>query len=192
VVAHGQQRDDGAPGARARADAVQEDEWLAGACFFSVQADAASYAPMASWAEFEAEQPELAARARAFLDAGKHKTIATLRKDGSPRISGTECEIADGVLQFGSMWRGVKALDLLRDPRFALHSASPDPPDWPGDAKVAGSATAETVASEEHGGQYHLFRCDITEVVVLGLNEARTKMVVESWHEGRGVSRIER
>jgi hypothetical protein len=147
---------------------------------------------MATWAEFEQEQPELAVRVRAFLDAHEHKTLATLRRDGSPRISGTECEIVDGELQFGAMWHGVKALDLLRDARFALHSASEDPPDWPGDAKVAGTVTETVVQSEQHGGQYHLFRCDITEVVVVGLNPERTKMVIDAWHEGRGVSHIER
>lgn len=146
---------------------------------------------MATWAQIEELEPALAARARAFLEAHKHLTLATLRKDGSPRISGTECEIVDGELQFGSMWRSMKALDLLRDPRFALHSGSDDPPDWPGDAKVAGTVREEVVKSEEHG-QYHLFRCDITELVVVGLNPERTKMVVESWHQGRGLSRLER
>ena len=146
---------------------------------------------MATWAEFEKEAPDLAARARELLEAHTHLTIATLRRDGSPRISGTECEIVDGDLQFGAMWRGVKALDLLRDPRFALHSGSDDPPEWPGDAKVAGTVREEVVSSEEHG-QYHLFRCDITELVLVGLNPERTKMVVESWHQGRGLSRIER
>jgi hypothetical protein len=147
---------------------------------------------MATWAEFEAAQPRLAARARAFLEAHKHLTIATLRRDGSPRISGTECEIVAGDLQFGSMWRSMKALDLLRDPRFALHSGSDDPPGWQGDAKIAGTVSAETVPSEQHGGRYHLFHCDITEVVVVGLNPERTKMVIDSWHEGRGAKRIER
>jgi hypothetical protein len=147
---------------------------------------------MATWSDFEAEAPELAACARGFLEAGKHLTIATLRRDGSPRISGTECGIVDGELQFGAMWHGVKALDLLRDPRFALHSVSADPPKWSGDAKVAGTASATSVESAEHGGRYHLFRGDITEVVVLGLNDDRTKMVIESWHEGRGASRFER
>jgi hypothetical protein len=147
---------------------------------------------MATWAEFEAEAPELAARARGFLDAYTHKTLATLRKDGSPRISGTECEIENGQLQFGAMWRGVKALDLLRDPRFALHSGSEDPPGWSGDAKLAGTVTETVVPSQEHGGQYHLFRCDITEVVVVGLNAERTKMTIDSWHEGRGVDHRER
>jgi hypothetical protein len=105
---------------------------------------------MASWSEVEQQAPELAAAAKAYFDKHKHKTLATLRKDGSPRISGSEMEIADGELTFGSMWRGVKALDLLRDPRFALHSGSDEPDDgWTGDAKVAGRA--EEVA--EDGGQ---------------------------------------
>jgi len=98
------------------------------------------------------------------------------------------------------MWRAVKALDLRRDPRFALHSGSDSPPDWDGDAKLAGRA--EEIVDEErkaaHGtgdqpaGPWHLFRAEITELVVVGLNDARDKLVVESWHEGRGVSRLER
>ena len=71
---------------------------------------------MVSWQEFEREAPELAKRVREAFARGRHATMATLRADGSPRISGTECEIVDGELQFGAMWRGVKALDLLRDP----------------------------------------------------------------------------
>jgi hypothetical protein len=146
---------------------------------------------MATWAQIEELEPALAARARAYLERHKHRTLATLRKDGSPRISGTECEIVDGELQFGAMWRSMKALDLLRDPRFALHSGSDDPPEWAGDAKVAGSVRAEEVEDDQHG-RHHLFRCDIKELVVIGLNPERTKMVVEAWHEGRGLSRIER
>ncbi len=84
------------------------------------------------------------------------------------------------------MLDAVKAKDLLRDGRFALHSASASPPEWDGDAKVAG------VAVEVAREGYHLFRADIREVVVISLNEERTKMIVESWHEGRGTSRIER
>ena len=157
---------------------------------------------MPRWHEVEAQAPELTARARALLDAGKHKTIATVRADGAPRISGIECEFVDGDLQFGSMWRAVKALDLLRDPRFALHSASTDPPGWPGDAKLAGRAIelgdeAKTAHREAKGGEapsgpWHLFDADITELVVVGLSEARGKLVIESWHDGRGLSLRER
>src|SRR5215217_2840860 len=134
---------------------------------------------MASWSELEAQAPELARTAREHFDKHKHKTLATLRKDGSPRISGTEAEFVDGDLRFGSMWRAVKALDLMRDPRFALHSGSDDPDDgWSGDAKVAGRA--EVVATGE--GKSHTFRADITELVVVRRGEPADHIVIESWH----------
>jgi len=144
---------------------------------------------MASWSEVEAQAPELAARARKFLDAFKHKTLATLRRDGSPRISGSELEIEGGEMWLGSMWRAVKALDLKRDPRFALHSGSPDPDaGWIGDAKIAGLAVEVT----EPGATSHRFRLDITELVVVTLGDPADHIVIESWHEGRGVKRIRR
>lgn len=93
---------------------------------------------MARWADVEAEAPELTAEARGHLDAFTHKTLATLWRDGSPRISGTELTFADGELWLVSMWKSVKALDLARDPRSAAHSGSADPPGWRGDAKIAG------------------------------------------------------
>ena len=58
---------------------------------------------MAAWSEIEQAEPEFAQRVRQMFDAGRHKTIATLRADGSPRISGIECEFTDGELRFGSM-----------------------------------------------------------------------------------------
>jgi Pyridoxamine 5'-phosphate oxidase len=143
----------------------------------------------------ESEVPELAAAARRMLDAHVHKTIATLRRDGSPRISGTEVNFAEGELWLGSMWRSVKALDLRRDPRFALHSGSADPPGWEGDAKLAGRAEEitdpEKVAAINQGapGTSHLFRADITELSTVRVGEPRDHLVIESWHPGRGYER---
>ena len=82
---------------------------------------------MASWAEFEAAEPEFACRVRSLMTSRKHLTT-TLRRDGSPRISGVEVEFASLQLQIGSMPRAVKALDLRRDPRIAIHSPTQDPP----------------------------------------------------------------
>jgi hypothetical protein len=154
---------------------------------------------MARWSDVESEAPELAKRARAFFDARKHKTIATLRKDGSPRISGIEMEFRDGHIWLGSMWQAVKALDLQRDPRFALHSGSDDPPEWPGDAKLSGVAEEITdpevvrrLNGEASSGPSHLFRLDLREASVVCLNEARDKIVIELWHPGEDVRRIER
>ena len=153
---------------------------------------------MPSWAKFEAEAPELAARVRERLEAHGHKTIATLRRDGSPRISGTEAQFKDGDLWIGSMWRAVKALDLRRDPRYALHSASEDPDVWAGDAKVAGIAeevTDPAMVLELNGsevGKSHLFRLDIAEASSVGLSEDRKALVIEVWTPRDGVRTIRR
>jgi hypothetical protein len=155
---------------------------------------------MPSWEQVRAEAPELVARAEELFGANKHKTLATLRRDGSPRISGIEIIFADGELWFGSMWQGVKALDLQRDPRFALHSAS-DGERFRGDAKVAGRA--EEVTSDEvkqavvqgnsPPGPLHLFRADVAELVVIGLGgDPPDHMVIDAWHAGRGVTQRKR
>jgi hypothetical protein len=159
---------------------------------------------VASWAQVEAEAPELAAAARRILDAHKHKTLATLRRDGSPRISGTEAQFRDGELWFGGMWRSRKALDLRRDPRFALHSASVDPDEgdpaaWPGDAKLSGRAEEITdparVAEVNEGappGPSHLFRADITEVVLTKVGTPADHLLIQLWREGEGLRTFKR
>jgi hypothetical protein len=152
------------------------------------------------WKAIEQAEPEFAGRVRRLFDAGRHKTIATLRADGSPRISGIEAEFADGELRFGSMTGARKGADLRRDPRFALHGPTSPPEegkegDWPGEAKIAGRAVpAGPVpageASEQPEGE--MFVADITEVVITGLDAEATKLVVESWTPERGLRRIER
>ncbi len=142
---------------------------------------------MTSWQEFADEAPELAAEVKRRFDAHGHKTMATLRADGSPRISGTEVEFRDGQLWLGSMPGSLKARDLLRDPRVAIHSASEDPDVWSGDAKVAGRAI-----QVEHDEDYHLFRIDLTEAVTVRLPESKKHLIIEAWHDGRGVTRTER
>ena len=151
---------------------------------------------MATWAEIEAEAPDLVLLERRRFDAHTHKTIATLRRDGSPRISGIEIQFSGDHLYFGSMPRAVKALDLQRDERFALHSGSGDP--WEGDAKIAGLAV-EVGPGEERAavlgdtfGDSHLFRADISELSVVRLGEPRDHLVIESWHPGRGITSLRR
>jgi hypothetical protein len=155
---------------------------------------------MPSWSDFEAEAPALAERVRARLDAHKHKTLATVRSDGSPRISGTETEIKEGDLWIGSMWQARKARDLQRDPRYALHSGSDDPSEWTGDAKLAGVAE-EIVDLErmkeingEHTspGSMHLFRLDLREVSTVELDDERKALVIEVWTPENGIRTIKR
>ncbi|MDQ2649355.1 MAG: pyridoxamine 5'-phosphate oxidase family protein [Actinomycetota bacterium] len=154
---------------------------------------------MVSWKDVVAAEPELAARVQALFDAGRHKTIATLRADGSPRISGIECEFEDGELRFGSMGGARKSADLARDPRLALHGPTFHPEEgkeseWPGEAKIAGVAVPAGPVileeGEEHDGD--AFTVDISEVVITALDDAATMLVVESWTPGRGLRRVER
>jgi hypothetical protein len=154
---------------------------------------------MASWKEFAETAPALAAQVNERLDAHTHKTLATIRADGSPRISGTETSDEDGELWIGSMWMALKALDLRRDPRFALHSGSSDPPSWSGDAKLAGDAEEirdpDLVARHNRGGgdrPSHLFRLDIRSASTVGLNQNRDGLVIELWSPATGLRRIER
>ena len=153
---------------------------------------------MPSWSDFEAAAPSLAARVREHLDAHVHKTLATVRADGSPRISGTETQLSDGELWIGSMWAARKARDLQRDPRFALHSGSDDPPGWSGDAKLSGIAVEIVDPDEvrerngEEVGKSHLFRLDLREVSTVGLNDDRSGLLIEVWTPERGVREIRR
>lgn len=161
---------------------------------------------MARWVEFEKDAPEFAVRVRAVLDQHKHKTMATLRGDGSPRISGAEIQFAGDDVFTGSMPDAVKGRDLRRDPRVAFHSQSEDadesdPESWPGDAKFAGRAALVSDPAElsafwvaygspdpaPEGDTSDLFRIDVAEVVLVTISLPH--MVIESWHEGAGYRR---
>jgi hypothetical protein len=154
---------------------------------------------MASWSEFEAAEPEFAGRAKAFLDAHVHKTLATVRADGTPRISGTEIAFKEGEVWLGSMRGARKARDLQRNSRFAVHGGSDDPPAWKGDAKFAGVVEELTRVADiaringtQHAGKSHLFRCDIEELSLVCPNDAGDALVIEIWKPGEPIRRIER
>lgn len=138
-----------------------------------------------SWAQVECEAPELAAAVCAAFRVRKHCTMATLRADGSPRISGTEVRWVEGELEVGSMPGARKARDLQRDGRVAIHGPTVDPPEgdeasWAGEAKVAGRAV------ELPGdGPAHRFRIDVREAVHTTVNG--DALLITSWHPGRGV-----
>lgn len=145
---------------------------------------------MSNWASFSAAEPEFAERVRRVFDLRRHKTLASLRRDGSPRISGIEVEFAHGELVMGMMAGSVKASDLRRDPRMVVHAASDDPPThdataWLGDAKIAGRAIE--FPSTRSSTPSNRFRVEISEVVLTRVGEGG--LVIESWHPGRGLER---
>ena len=155
---------------------------------------------MATWDELATDAPELAERVRARFAAHRHNMVATLRRDGSPRISGVEVQHSGGQLWVGMMGGSRKAQDLLRDPRLALHSAPVDLDLTEGDAKVAGRATEvvddAVIAAwlgdlgSEPPGPFHLFRVDVDEVSIVTV--AGDHLVIDAWRPGRGAWRVER
>jgi hypothetical protein len=156
---------------------------------------------MATWQQFSQQAPEVAARASARFEAHKHKTMATVRADGAPRISGTEVPILRGEVWLGGMTGNRRFADLRRDPRVAIHSASEDPDVWTGDAKLSGRAVEVTDeagkaafrgSTEVPPGDFELFRVDISEVVVVRLNDAKDRLLVDVWREGEPVRTVER
>ncbi|MDQ3612210.1 MAG: pyridoxamine 5'-phosphate oxidase family protein [Actinomycetota bacterium] len=164
---------------------------------------------MATWAEVAASDPAFARAVRARFEAHRHKVLATLRPDGSPRISGIEAAFADGDLWMGMMHGSRKARDLQRDPRLALHSASQDPPEdpsaWQGDAKVSGRAVEVTdqeqvttvlraTGADDEGPPQplHLFRVDVAEAVLTRVGDPPDHLVIDLWRDGEGLRRMER
>ena len=146
---------------------------------------------MASWGEIAASEPDFAERVRARFDAYKHKVIATLRKDGSPRISGIEAEFKGGRVSMGMMPGSLKARDLQRDPRLALHSGTEDPPP----EAIAGEvvdAKLSGLAEEISGKDHHVFHIDVKEVVLVSVGDPPDHLVIETWREGRGLSSVKR
>jgi len=154
---------------------------------------------MASFSDLEKEEPDFAARVRAAFDAHVHKVLATLRKDGAPRVSGIETRFVHGELWLAGMTGSVKFVDLRRDPRMALHSGSDQPETFTADVKVAGRAVEVTDRAQlaafageaevpDAAQPFELFRIDLDQVVLTALNEAKDALVITSWRPGRGLS----
>ena len=129
-----------------------------------------------AWSDFERSEPDLSGRVRVRFATHRHAVLATLRADGSPRLSGLEAPIRDGHLWLAMMPDSRKAADLCRDPRFSLHSSLDDEHVPAGDARVDGRAMP---ASE---GELAAFvaghRMDIEDPAAMALFTARLERVV--------------
>lgn len=152
---------------------------------------------MTTWGEFRAAEPGFADLAQRILRRQVGLVLATLRADGSPRVSGIEVvfdgEGAAQELAFGSMPGARKGADLRRDPRFALHAAPADQSGGDldeGDVKVAGRAVWTGPLSGPVAGDG--FRADVGEVVWTGVDTERRRLVVRWWRPGSGLRTVER
>ncbi|MER6530824.1 pyridoxamine 5'-phosphate oxidase family protein [Streptomyces sp. NPDC001508] len=146
-----------------------------------------------NWAALSTAAPDLAQTAERRFGAFRHHVLATLRKDGSPRTSGLEVRFLHGELWLGMMPHSLKALDLRRDPRFALQANPGSGTDLGGgDIRIGGRAVevedpelkGAYVKEVEPPQPFHLFRAELTEVVRTYV-EDDTYLVTEVWQPGR-------
>lgn len=136
---------------------------------------------MTSWKQFCEAAPELARRVEECFRRGEHHTMATLRRDGSPRISGTCVELGDEV-SAGMMPGTRRAEDLRRDPRVAIHSQTLDPDYAAGDGAWAGEAKLAGRARETSPDR---FAIELEELTHTRAEEGG--LTIEHWHHERGL-----
>jgi hypothetical protein len=152
------------------------------------------------WAEVERRQPRLADLGRQrLLDPGV-VLVATIRRDGTPRVSPVEPFVLDGTLWLSMLWQSAKAADLLRDPRILVHGVVTGRDGRDGEFKVRGTARSETDAEVQRRyadtvgqalgwkpevGRFHLFAVDIGHVSYLRYDDSTGDQFVIQWPPGR-------
>lgn len=149
---------------------------------------------MSGWADFQQEAPDLAGMVRSRFTHHKHCLLATVRRDGSPRLSGIELWFWKGEAWLGLMPGSAKGSDLDRDPRFELHSAPTDLDLEEPDARIHGIAErvsddatiAAFAADLPHPAppphEMDLFRIEPTQAVLVRVEG--DELVMESWSPG--------
>ncbi len=152
------------------------------------------------WPTFAAQEPALAQAVQERFVEFRHHVLATLRRDGSPRVSGTEVQFKAGSLFVGMMHESRKATDLLREGRYGLHANPGDGTMRGGDAKVAGTASevvdpdvlalyTEEVTPPE---PFHVFELLVSEVVLTALHPDNDRLIITTWSPRGGLRQIER
>jgi hypothetical protein len=123
-----------------------------------------------SWKILEEQQPELAAFGAERLN-GRVAYLATIRKDGSPRLHPMTPIIGQGHFFVFMEPTSPKGHDLQRDGRYAIHCAVSDNSGASGEFSISGHAQrvddaelralAVSLASYEVAERYILFEFDI-------------------------------
>jgi hypothetical protein len=152
------------------------------------------------WAELERRQPGLARLGRRrLLDPGV-VLVATIRGDGTPRVSPVEPFVLDGGLWLSMLWHSRKAADLLRDPRVLVHSVITNRDGGEGEFKIRGTARAEenpgvqaryaaavgaSLGWTPVPGRFHLFSVTIGDVTFIRYDAASGDQHVARWPPAR-------
>jgi hypothetical protein len=143
-----------------------------------------------NWSGLEAAAPEIAQLGKERFDQARVALLATLRKDGSPRISPVEPYLTEGHLLFGATSWSSKMRDLLRDPRCVLHSAISGPDTGEGELQLYGRAieAEDRIRNSCEGGWWLERPPDVATVFAFSIEQA----TFISWDLGRGEMRVRR
>ncbi len=155
-----------------------------------------------NWRELETEAPDIADLGKQRLDQARVALLATLRKDGSPRISPVEPFLTEGQLLFGAISWSLKTRDLVRDPRCVLHSAISGPDSGEGELKLYGRATEadDQVRDNCQEGWWlsrppdtaTVFALNIEQATFISWDTEQSQMTVRSWSPQRGFTETRR
>ncbi|MFI0822634.1 pyridoxamine 5'-phosphate oxidase family protein [Streptomyces sp. NPDC021098] len=155
--------------------------------------------PISSWAGFQAAEPDFATAAQERFERYRTHVLATVRQDGSPRLTPLEVTFRFGELWLGMMPDSRKAVDLRRDRRFSVQAnQGPDTGTPGGDVRISGRAVEVTdrgslarFAAEVHPPEpFHLFRAEVTEVVRTSVEGP--DLVLRTWRPGHPVQVVRR
>jgi hypothetical protein len=151
---------------------------------------------MATWSELRDSQPGVADLGEQRLIGPGVVLVATIRQDGTPRVSAVEPLLLDGQLWLSMMLGSTKARDLLRDPRILVHNIVTSRDGIAGEFKVRGRAQpVEDEASQQHYvtavreqlgyrmivGRFHLFTVDIHDVTFIRYDGETGDQYVARW-----------
>lgn len=153
-----------------------------------------------SWAGFTAAEPAFAETVESRFRQFRHQVLATIRADGSPRVTGIEVDFRCDEMWLGMMPSSRKARDLQRDPRFSVltNPGTEDTMMGDGDIRVSGRVVevhdpeviARFVGEVEAPGPFHLFRTELKEVVRTTVEGE--SLVVRVWRPGGSLRTIRR
>jgi hypothetical protein len=154
------------------------------------------------WDRFVTACPEIGELAEQRFRTDQLAVLGTTRPDGTPRISPCEVDFAAGRLFLGMMWQSRKALDLLRDPRIAVHSVPSDKTNVGGDVKLYGRVVDEREPDVREAFRteirrridwapdepnFHLFSLDVDEAAFIRFGNEPAAM---HWDERHGFREI--
>jgi hypothetical protein len=151
------------------------------------------------WHEFERVQPRLAEVGRVKLGDPGVVLVATIRRDGTPRLSPVEPLFWRDDLWLSMGWRTQKVADLKRDHRLLVHSVVTGREGDAGEFKIRGVALADDEASDQSAyaevveqelgwrpepGRFHLYRVDLDDVTFIRWDSATNDQYVTRWPAG--------